>query len=112
MQRSAILNIRVRAQLRRHRAVGEILRGCGRSPDYPPRPMLGIYARMLSALQRTTLYRRQARAIGVRAARIDDADERARLLVIASLYDKLADLANVVVATPPGESREDGGETN
>jgi hypothetical protein len=41
-------------------------------------------------------YRQEARNIRAKASEMRDADARAQLLLIASLYDKLADLSNIL----------------
>ena len=63
-------------------------------------------------------YRREARIIRAKALEVHDAEARAQLLLIASLYDKLADLSNILVpsleAKLSGNSRAEDltGETD
>jgi hypothetical protein len=42
-------------------------------------------------------YRQEARIIRAKALEMHDAEAREQLLLIASLYDKLADLSNILV---------------
>jgi hypothetical protein len=44
-------------------------------------------------------YRQEARKIRAKAREMHDAEARAQLLLIASLYDKLAYLTNILVPT-------------
>jgi hypothetical protein len=52
-------------------------------------------------------YRREARIIRAKALEMHDAEARAQLLLIASLYDKLADLSNILVPSLEAKLSDD-----